>query len=219
MLSLSAHDIISHGWGQESWEAWDAMLRIDARLARFVDELDAKIGADRWAMIVTSDHGASPMPESLHGGRLRFSELQRAANHAASAVLGPGEWIDNAHYPNVYFSPAMLAQPKGELESAAKRVIAALSAFPGIERVGRVADFAGRCETRTGLAFRLCVSFDPERSGDLFYLPAAGWILQDDIEPLATAHGSMQDYDMLVPVIIVPPGRKHHAAASAPMDG
>ena len=219
VISLSAHDIIAHGWGHESWEAWDAMLRLDARLARFVDELDAKIGADRWAMIVTSDHGASPMPERVNGGRLRFSELQRAANHAASAVLGPGEWIDNAHYPNVYFSPAMLAQPAGELESATKRVIAALRAFPGIERVDRVAAFAGHCETRTGVAFRLCLTFDPERSGELFSLPAEGWILQDDSEPLATAHGSMQDYDLLVPVILLPPGRTRHAAASAPEAG
>jgi hypothetical protein len=119
----------------------------------------------------------------------------------------------------VYFSPAMLAQPAGELESATKRVIAALRAFPGIERVDRVASFAGHCETRTGVAFRLCLTFDPERSGDLFYLPAEGWILQDDSEPLATAHGSMQDYDLLVPVILVPPGHAHHAAASAPEPG
>jgi hypothetical protein len=54
------------------------------------------------------------------------------------------------------------------------------------------------------------LSFDPERSGDLFYLPAKGWILQDADDHLATAHGSMHDYDRLVPLILLPPGRTHH---------
>jgi hypothetical protein len=170
-------------------------------------------------MIVTSDHGASPMPEKLGGGRLTFEQLRVAANNAASAVLGPGRWIEYAHYPNVYFSKAMLAQPAGELESATKRVINALRSFPGLERVDSVASVAGHCETRTGDELALCLTFDPERSGDLFYLPASGWILQDDDEPLATAHGSMHDYDRLVPVILVPPGRTRHSPSSAPAAG
>ena len=219
VISLSAHDYVGHGWGHESWEAWDLVLRLDQRLAQFADDLDRKVGAGKWAMIVTSDHGASPLPESLGGGRLSHHQLQVAANNAASAVLGPGEWIDNAHYPNVYLSKAMLAQPKSELVSATKRVLDALRSFPGIERVGRVADFAGHCDARTGDARVLCLTFDPERSGDLFYMPAKGWIMQDDDEPLATAHGSMHDYDRLVPVILVPPTRTHHAPQSTPSPG
>src|SRR5262249_9039434 len=85
ILSLSAHDYVGHGWGQESWEAWDMMVRLDRRLDRFLADLDAKIGAARWAMIVTSDHGASPMPESLNGGRITFQQIKEAANRAAIA--------------------------------------------------------------------------------------------------------------------------------------
>src|SRR6201999_590253 len=114
--------------------------RLDRQLGAFMTALDQTVGAGKWAMIVTSDHGASPLPESLHGGRLTFDEIRSAANTAAAAVLGPGQWIDNAHYPNVFFSKAMLAQPKGELDSATKRVIYALRSFPGIERVDRVAN-------------------------------------------------------------------------------
>ena len=82
-------------------------------------------------------------------------------------MLGPGTWIDNAHYPNIFFSKAMLAQPKGELASAAQRVMFALRAFPGIERVGRIADYAGEGEKRTGVAFTLGLSFDPGGPGEL----------------------------------------------------
>ena len=215
VISLSANDYIGHGWGHESWEAWDAMLKLDARLATFLADLD-RLVPDGWSMIATSDHGASPLPERVHGGRITYEALQLAANNAATAVLGPGTWVVNAHYPHVFFSKAMLAQPKGELASAEKRVMFGLRAFPGIAQVGRVSDFAGHCETRTGDAFALCLAFDPERSGDLFYLPARGWILMDADEPEATAHGSPYDYDLLVPLIMLAPDRTRHAPPSAP---
>ncbi len=37
VLSLSAHDYVGHGWGHESWEAWDMMLRLDQQLADFIE--------------------------------------------------------------------------------------------------------------------------------------------------------------------------------------
>jgi hypothetical protein len=198
---------------------WDVDMRLDQQLGQFMTALDQGIGAGKWAMIVTSDHGASPLPESIKGGRITFDQIRSSANAAAAAVLGPGTWIDNAHYPNVYFSKAMLAQPKGELDSAQKKVIYALRSFPGVEQVGLVSDYAGHCETRTGQAQELCLTFDPERSGDVFYLPAAGWIFEDASEPEATAHGSLHDYDLLVPVILMAPDRKPHLAQRGPADG
>ena len=216
VVSLSAHDHVGHAWGHESWEMWDLDLRLDQQLAHFLDELDRRVGAGKWAMVVTSDHGASPLPERIGGGRLTHHQLEVAANNAAAAVLGPGHWIDNAHYPNVYFSKAMLAQPKDELASATKRVVYALRSFPGIERVDRVASVTGHCETRTGDPLALCLTFDPERSGDLFYMLANGWIMEDENERAATAHGSMHAYDQQVPLFLLAPGRTRHAAQTAP---
>jgi hypothetical protein len=92
----------------------------------------------------------------------------------------------------------------------------ALRAFPGIEQVGKTADFAGHCETRTGTALAICQMIDPDRAGEIFYLPKVGWILEDRDEPLATAHGSLHDYDRQVPVILLPPGRAPHAALVRP---
>jgi hypothetical protein len=216
VVSLSSHDYIGHGWGQESWELWDTMLRLDRRLDRFLADLDAKVGAGRWAMIATSDHGASPMPESLHGGRISYEQIQDAANRAAIAELGPGEWIANARFPTVYLSAAALAQKPRDLAMAITKIVYALRAFPGIERVEKSADFWGHCETRTGDALLICNTLDPARSGEIFYLPARGWVLQEADEVVATSHGSLQPYDRQVPVIVLPPGRAAHAAASAP---
>jgi len=216
VVSLSTNDYIGHGWGHESWEAWDTLLRLDRRLDGFLADLDAKVGAGRWAMIVTSDHGASPMPESLHGGRISFSQIKDAANRAAIAELGPGDWIATAKFPTLYLSRAALAQKPRDLSVALTKIVYALRSFPGLERVEKAADFWGHCETRTGDAFLLCIALDPERSGEVVYLPARGWVLEAADEQVATSHGSLQPYDRLVPLIMVPPGRVPHAALAAP---
>jgi len=217
VVSLSALDYVGHGWGHESWEAWDMALRLDQRIGHFLDELDHKVGAGRWAMIVTSDHGASPLPERMpRGGRLHFEAVKDAANHAAITELGAGEWIADAKYPFVYLTPAALAQPKKDLDVALKKISFALRSFPGIARVERTAAFAGHCEQRTGDARALCNTIDPERAGELIWVPAAGWIHEDDNEPVATAHGSLNAYDRLVPVIVLAPGRRAHAPLAAP---
>lgn len=214
-ISLSAHDYIAHAWGHESWEAWDALLRLDAQLARFLDELDAKVGAGRWALVATSDHGGSPLPARLGGGHLRHAQLVDAANRAAITVLGPGSWIAAAKYPTVYLSAAALARAPKDVDRALAKIVLALRAFPGLERVERTASFAGGCAARTGDARVLCQMLDPERSGEVFYLPRRGWII-DDSDQLATAHGSLHAYDREVPVILLPPGRAAHAPLAAP---
>jgi hypothetical protein len=216
VVSLSAHDYIGHGWGHESWESWDAVLRLDRRLDRFLTDLDAKVGPGRWSMVVTSDHGASPMPESLHGGRITYDQIKDAANRAAVAELGPGDWIASAKYPTLYLSKAALAQKPRDLAVALTKIVYALRSFPGIERVEKTADLWGHCETRTGDALALCISLDPGRSGEVMYLPARGWILQEPDEILATGHGSMHPYDRQVPVILLPPDRTSHVALEAP---
>jgi hypothetical protein len=216
IVSLSAHDYIGHGWGHESWEAWDALLRLDRRLDAFLADLDTRIGAGRWALIATSDHGASPMPESLRGGRITHQQLQDAANRAATAELGAGEWVVNAKPPYVYLTAAALAQRPRNLTIATTKIVYALRSFPGLARVEKSAELWGRCETRSGDARQLCLSLDPERSGEVLYFPAPGWIIESANERAATSHGSMHPYDRLVPVLLLPPGRRPHTAAQRP---
>lgn len=208
VISFSANDYIGHAWGHESWEAWDELMRLDARLATFLDALDAKVGAGRWALIATSDHGASPMPK----GMVTYASIKDAANKAAATELGGGDWIADAHFPYIYLSKS--AQKERDRGKALRKVMFALRSFPALARVERTGDFAGNCDRRRGDAKRLCLAIDPQRSGDLFYVPREGWILGE--EPHATAHGSLNAYDREVPLIVLGPGRTAHAAAMAP---
>src|SRR5262249_29792090 len=118
---------------------------------------------------------------------------------------------------NIFLTEKARAIPAKDRAVLLTKIIYALRAFPGIARAERTDEFVGHCDQRTGDAFTFCLMLDPERSGEIFYLPARGWIMQDAAEPLATAHGSSNDYDREVPVIILPPNRKAgHAAPAKP---
>ena len=62
-LGLSATDPIGHSWGPDSQEVLDAVLRADRLLADLLAHLDARVGAGRYLVVLTSDHGVCPLPE------------------------------------------------------------------------------------------------------------------------------------------------------------
>jgi hypothetical protein len=64
-LSFSRFDYVGHRFGPESWESWDALLELDRALARLFAGLDAIYGKDGYAVVLSADHGVSPLPEFL----------------------------------------------------------------------------------------------------------------------------------------------------------
>lgn len=206
VVSLSAHDYITHAWGHESWEAWDTALRLDRQLGEFLAGLDRAVGASGWSLLLTSDHGASPLPELSGSGRTRFGQILATANAAASRVLGPGRWIAFAKAPTIYLTEAALSAR--EREAAIRAIAADLRELPGVARAEPVADLVGGCAARTGADVALCRSLHAERSGEVLFVPQRGWIFEDDDEPVAASHGSPYDYDQVVPIITLPFGRR-----------
>lgn len=89
---------------------WDAELRLDREIGKFLSALDERVGSGSWSMVVTSGHGASPVPERIgRGGRLLYETVHQVAERAAESVLGAGAWIADVKYPNVCH-PARVAQ-------------------------------------------------------------------------------------------------------------
>lgn len=64
-LGLSATDVIGHDFGPLSLEQLDNLLQLDRALGRFFDVLDAEVGAGRWVLALSADHGVGTMPEQL----------------------------------------------------------------------------------------------------------------------------------------------------------
>lgn len=130
LVSLSASDIIGHTFGPNSWEAWDQLRRLDGALARFMVSLEAEVG--RVSVIVSGDHGNSPMPEARRplpascaagttppdaydrplctiGGRLEPTELRSELRAEAAKTVGSAELVVGIADSYVVLSPAARA--------------------------------------------------------------------------------------------------------------
>lgn len=208
-ISLSSHDYAGHDWGQESWERIELLFALDRSLGEFLRDLDEQFG-DRYAVVLTSDHGAVPMIErSRQAGRpavrVPTATLVDTAQKAAQRVLGPGDWAANYSASTLYMTDAFLAQPAARRDRALDDIAQAVARIEGVGYVRRADQIAGRCDGRSGDEALACRSLHPPRSGELFVAPARYCLISAEWTT-GTGHGTPSDEDRFVPVIVRGPG-------------
>ena len=74
-ISLSATDRIGHAFGHNSREAEDNLHRLDLLLADLLAYLEGRLGRERFLLVLSSDHGMSPIPETAPGVGPRASRI------------------------------------------------------------------------------------------------------------------------------------------------
>ena len=206
-VAFSAHDYAGHAWCQESWERVDHLLRLDRDVGRLLDALDRSVGRERYAVVLTSDHGSTPsLALAGPGAKLVLADdVGEAAAAAAERVLGPGHWVAGTTVLGVTASPELDALGVEPRDRALAAMIDAIAALPGIGFVARTDRLEGRCDERSGVEALACRSVFAGRSGTLFTTAAPGALLNDDASD-CTAHGSPNPHDREVPLVIVAPG-------------
>jgi len=206
-LSFNAHDYAGHLWGPDAWETLELTLRLDERLGSFFELLDRRLGRDGWAIVLTSDHGATPVVERKRAAgarRIRSSEIAEAAEAAMTEHLGAGPWIASVVASNVYMTATfgMQAVPiRGRALDAAALAIAKL---PGIAFAGRVDQVGGACEARRGLEQAICLAVAREVSGELYVVPTEGSLISDYRS--GTHHDAPFADNRHVPILVMAPG-------------
>ncbi len=201
-ISFSAHDYAGHQWGQESWEMLDLERRLDRELVRLFDALDHHVGRDRYAVVLTSDHGATPMPERSGGVRIAPKAIEAAAEAAAVGVLGPGDWVAAVSSAMIYGSPALDAAADRELALVAMG--RAVDDLAGVQRVVRMDRLPDGCVGLSDVDAVVCASAVPGESGDLFVWPDDGNLVSG--YPAGTSHDPPSDDDLRIPIVVRAPG-------------
>lgn len=230
-LSLSANDYIGHVFGPDSLEAWDGLYRLDTQIARLFAALDARFGSQGYSVVLSADHGVSPLPEARVERpcgsadvyqrpcdgltRLLPHDIEQAMVQVAAAVLGEGSWIAGFADPYLWLTPAARALPAEKAASLDRALVGALEKLTGV-------DFAVRARgVKTCLAPRhqalACASMHPEQSGDIYVQVKEGAFFDAEYTPhRGTSHGSVGLYDRTVPLFVRAPGRVQPGRTAVP---
>ncbi len=93
-VSLSTADYIGHAFGPLSREQLDNLLRLDKELGEFFTFLDRTVGAGKWTMMLSADHGVTDSPEDLiargeFGHRATTAELTMLDSLRLAAASNP----------------------------------------------------------------------------------------------------------------------------------
>lgn len=206
-LSFSSHDYAGHYYGPDSWERVEIFQRFDERLAGFLKELDTRFGPRGYALVLTSDHGVTPLVETsqlagYQARRVHRCDVRKQAEKAATRVLGPGNWILHVSDNAVYTTPAFASH--AQRESALDAVVTAVRDMPGIQYAAAISRLRGGCDTRSGMEALVCRSLVPENPGDVYFAAAPKSITTR--YAAGTNHGSPNLEDRVVPILVYAPG-------------
>ena len=179
-ISFGAHDFAGHAWGPDSWEELDLTLRLDQQLGTLLAALDTRLGAGNYQVVLTSDHGATGIPE-----RNGIAGARRIKPGEIEAAVGADK-VKKLISQNLYLAPGT------DLDAA----VAAASTVPQLARVVRTDRL---CPAEP----LLCNSFVPGRGGQVYVIPQRGSLVTD--YPTGTHHDAPFEDNRFVPVIATVP--------------
>jgi predicted AlkP superfamily pyrophosphatase or phosphodiesterase len=221
-LSFSALDLVGHAYGPRSHEVQDLLVRLDVTIGKVLDALDRNVGRDRYLIGMSADHGIPPLPEQgpalgLDAGRIPALELRQKIQTGLGPIAGEAGTaaIANITDNNVYFDPAVLERLRRD-RGVMRAIGDALLSVKGVAHVYWADELAARSSTADPILRAARLSYVAGRSGDLVIIPKPYWM----VRPTGTTHGSANDYDRHVPLVLigagVVPGR--YTAAASPLD-
>lgn len=205
-VSYSVNDTVGHNFGPDSHEVMDITLRTDRMLAELFAFIDARVGLNRCTIVFTADHGIAPLPErvktlspALSAGRIDNVKLLKTCETALDRAYGP--LSDGRHWlvideSSLLFLRGVLEEKKAVPAEAEKIVRDALLTLEFVEAAyTRTEMMAGRIDGAYAAATLL--SFNRERSGDLYYQMKPYWVDRKT----GTNHGAPYNYDVHVPLL------------------
>jgi len=213
-ISLSGTDFIGHRFGARGPEMCDQLLRLDARLGRFLDSLDKVKG--QVLVVLAADHGGSDFPERLaqqgyDAGRVPGGPWLKALNAElrAQLALDHDPLVQAGGIESLYVvgvdGKAPPPADRARVTAAALAILArrteVFQAYDAVALATQAPPPRGTPPNEYSVAERMRRSAYPGRVGDILVafqpyqtLAAAGLTY-------VASHGSPWDYDRRVPIM------------------
>ncbi|MDQ3027957.1 MAG: alkaline phosphatase family protein [Pseudomonadota bacterium] len=204
-VSLSGHDYINHSFAAESRLSHDHVLRVDRMLEGFFRHLDMVVGEGRYAAVLTSDHGFTPLPEharALGRDSGRFDRRAAFARVEAELALGFGEgpWLVGFTADSLVVDRGLATRKAVAVDALIDEARKLLLAEPGVAAVYTRAELESASRAGAPLFEAMRRTWSRELSGDLQMALKAGWIFSS-ARGKGTTHGGPHASDTHVPIL------------------
>jgi predicted AlkP superfamily pyrophosphatase or phosphodiesterase len=209
-VSFSACDVIGHTYGPDSQEQMDNLLRLDRTLGGLLDEAERRAGQGRVLVVLTADHGAMPLVETLKAKgidarRAGAEDLSLPVDKALTARFPGATGLVADNDPMEYvLDREAIARQGLKVEDVEATIRQALLSTGLIDAVYSQAQLMGPRPADDPFFDLHQRAFFAPRSGDLVarvkkYVYLGGYVG-------GTGHGTPHDYDRHVPIVFLGPG-------------
>ncbi len=224
-LSFSSNDLIGHAWGPDSPEVLDVTLRTDLIVKDLLAYLDAKVGKDRYVLLLSADHGVCPLPEVTdarkkadatlplpEAHRLDLDRLKKdAESFLHDTFVKPDDakivCIARSQNNTFYLNPQWLKDAGLKPEVVQTALADWLKQHPGVlTAYTRTFLEKGRIPAGDEIGWKVALSFQSARSGDVIFVLQPYWWVTTEKYKTGTGHGTPHDYDTHVPLLVYGPG-------------
>ena len=207
-LSLSANDYVGHDLGPDAPEVRDISLRTDQLLGKLFDFINTRIGEGNMLVVLTADHGVSPVPSvnrarKMPGGWLDAREYSRKIGSALAAKFGSGDWFLYDANGFLYLNYETAARNNADLVQVRRVAAETARKLPNVARVVTSDDLLHGATAPDPVGRALQLGFYGSRSADLILLSEPYYMFY---QPPGTTHVTPYSYDNHVPLIFYGPG-------------
>lgn len=213
-VSLSSTDLAGHDFGPFSHEMQDLVVRTDKQMGEFFEHVTSKLGKENVLVVVTADHGATPIPEHFAGlgfnaGRIKKKTIREAVEKALKDKFGGDKWVLALEDPHIFLDRKKIADKKLDPDVVGRVAGAAATAIGGVGGFFTRADLIRGQVPDTPLGRSILRTYFVPRGGDvvLWMLPFHFWGKYAEKDG-GTTHGTFYRYDTDVPVLVAGPGVK-----------
>lgn len=214
-ISVSSTDAIGHTYGTRGKENHDTYMELDRQLAHFLKVLDDKVGRGNYLFFLTADHGASHNPNFLKDHKIPAGGLEtwtswKPMRDRLSKILGiPGDVILAEDAGRIYLNHQLIEKNGKTIDEVKTAIIKELEKD---ENILYVVDYDKALTTSIPqpIRERIVNGYNKKRSGDLFYVPKAGWEnVGKSADYKGTTHGQWNPYDSHIPFVLFGWNVKH----------
>lgn len=214
-VSFSSNDPIGHVWGPDSQEVLDVTLRSDHQLAALLKLLDEQVGAGKYLLCVTADHGVCPLPElsmkrGIDAHRLAVSQvLKLAESHLRKSYDPDGagdakaKFIENRTGQWIYLNHRLIENRGLKAADVSRSLADFLQQQDGIGRAFTRSDLEGQLDAYDAVGRRMRKAYYPDRAGDVAFILKPYWLEGDPKTATGTSHSTPYLYDTHVPLLVL----------------